>query len=94
MGSLLTELGGQMGWLASAMDFRFRRPVYVGDTVTCRVTIDAVSASGRAEAHARFANQADEVVLEAALVGYLPGPEERTVMQAMVDEGDPTNGLR
>ncbi|MBT8359723.1 MAG: acyl dehydratase, partial [Deltaproteobacteria bacterium] len=30
--SLLTEIGGQLGWLASAMSFQFKKPVYLGDT--------------------------------------------------------------
>ena len=94
VGSLLTEIGGQLGWLASGMDFRFRRPVYPGDTVTCRVTIDYLSDDGRARATARFTNQNGEGVLEADLRGRLPGPPERAALRTMLDEGDPTNGLR
>lgn len=93
VGSLLTELGGQMGWLASSMDFRFRRPVFVGDTVTCRVTIDAVADDGRAQARASFTNQTGDLVIEADLAGFLPGPAEQSVLRAMVAEGDPTNEL-
>src|SRR5437867_13234857 len=37
--SLLTEIGGQIGWLASGMTFRFRKPAYLGDTIECRFTI-------------------------------------------------------
>src|SRR5262245_2968523 len=37
--SLVTEMGGQIGWLASEMNFRFRKPVYFGDTIECRLTI-------------------------------------------------------
>lgn len=33
--TLITEIGGQLGWLASSMSFRFRRPVYPGDELTC-----------------------------------------------------------
>src|SRR5712672_1693491 len=33
--SLATEIGGQIGWLASGMNFRFKRPVYFGDTIDC-----------------------------------------------------------
>jgi acyl dehydratase len=36
VGSMLTEIGGQIGWLASAMNFRFKQPVYFGETITCR----------------------------------------------------------
>jgi 3-hydroxybutyryl-CoA dehydratase len=27
-GSILTEIGGQIGWLASGMNFLFKKPVY------------------------------------------------------------------
>src|SRR5512140_2430313 len=33
--SLVTEIGGQIGWLASAMHFRFKGPVYVGEPIAC-----------------------------------------------------------
>src|SRR5512138_181837 len=39
VGSLITEIGGQLAMLAAGMNFRFRRPVYPGEKVTCRVTI-------------------------------------------------------
>tara|TARA_R110002167_G_scaffold145518_2_gene336489 strand:+ start:2008 stop:2397 length:390 start_codon:yes stop_codon:yes gene_type:complete len=29
VGGMITEVGGQIGWLASGMNFRFRRPVYL-----------------------------------------------------------------
>lgn len=33
--SLVTEIGGQIGWLASEMSFTFKKPVYIGDTIDC-----------------------------------------------------------
>jgi len=39
VGSLVTEVGGQIGWLASGVDFRFLKPVFFGDTVTVTYTI-------------------------------------------------------
>jgi len=93
VGSLLTEVGGQIGWLASGMDFRFRQPVYFGDTVTCCFTLLEVDEAGRARGSAVFTNQDGAVVIEAALTGRLPGEAERAVLAAMVAEGDPTNGL-
>ena len=94
VGSLLTEIGGQIGWLATGMDFRFRKPVYFGDTVTCRFTLAEVGERGRARASAVFTNQHGETVLEADLTGRLPGEQERAVLAAMVAEGDPTNKAR
>ena len=93
VGSLVTEIGGQIGWLASAMGFRFRRPVYPGDTVTCRLTIVDLTADHRARAEAVFVNQDGLTVAQATLDGRVPGPEERRLLRIMMDAGDPTNGL-
>jgi acyl dehydratase len=91
VGSLLTEIGGQIGWLASRMDFRFKHPVYFGDTVTCTLTITEIDSNNRARAKAQFVNQDGTIVLEAELGGILPGDPERQVLNAMVAEGDQTN---
>ena len=91
--SMISEIGGQMGWLASEMNFRFKKPVYFGDTILCRLKIIKVSDRGRAEAEAVFRNQDETIVLEASLKGILPGPPEREVLKAMVAEGDPTNKI-
>jgi 3-hydroxybutyryl-CoA dehydratase len=88
---MCTEIGGQIGWLASGMNFRFRRPVYFGDTVECRMTIVEIDERNRAKAEAVWTNQDGEVVIEASVTGVVPGEPERRVMEAMVDEGDPTN---
>ena len=94
VGSLLTEIGGQIGWLASRMDFCFKNPVYFGDTVTCTLVITEIDSKNRARANACFKNQDGAVVLEAELGGILPGDPERQVLNAMVAEGDPTNKIR
>lgn len=93
VGSLLTEVGGQIGWLASGMSFRFRRPVYPGEAVTCDFTIAAVDERGRAHARVVARDGQGETVLEADLYGRLPGGPEREILAAMLAEGDPTNGL-
>jgi acyl dehydratase len=93
VGSLITEIGGQIGWLASGMEFRFLKPVHFGDTVTCRFTLTDVDERGRARASATFSNQHGTTVLEATLAGRLPGEGERAILEAMVAEGDPTNGV-
>ncbi len=94
VGSLLTEIGGQIGWLASKMNFRFKSPVFFGDTVTCTLTITDIDSENRARARAEFTNQQGTVVLEAELGGILPGEPERQVLKEMVSEGDPTNKAR
>ncbi len=93
VGSLLTEVGGQIGWLATGMEFRFLKPVYFGDTVTCRFELLDVDDRGRARARAVFSNQDGATVVEATLSGRLPGDAQRAVLAAMVAEGDPTNPL-
>jgi 3-hydroxybutyryl-CoA dehydratase len=80
VGAMITEMGGQMGWLASGMNFRFKQPVYIGDTITCRCTLVAVDRKNRAEADAVFSNQHGETVLEASLFGVLPNIRERQVL--------------
>jgi len=89
--SLLTEIGGQIGWLASEMNFRFCKPVYFGDTIECRFTITELDERNRAKAEATFKNQRDEIVIEAHLRGIVPGALEKQAMEAMMAEGDPTN---
>jgi 3-hydroxybutyryl-CoA dehydratase len=90
---LMTEIGGQCGWLASRMDFRFKRPVYFGDTVTCTLTISKLDDKGRGELDAVYTNQHGDVVMEAFLVGILPGETEKEIIRTMLEEGDPTNPL-
>ena len=91
VGSMVTKIGGQIGWFASGMNFRFKKPVYFGDTITCCLTITDISAQGRAKAEAVYRNQDGVTVLEAVLTGIIPGVPEQKVMKAMVAEGDPTN---
>jgi 3-hydroxybutyryl-CoA dehydratase len=92
--SLLTEIGGQIGWLASGMNFRFKKPVYFGDTIECCLTITELDDRNRAKAEAVFKNQQHEIVIEAHLSGVIPGSPEQRVMKAMLAEGDPSNGCR
>lgn len=80
VGSLVTEIGGQIGWFASKLDLRFRKPVYFGDTVTCAVTISCMASKGLFEAKAVCWNQREEVVLEAFLKGYIPIGEEIQIL--------------
>lgn len=86
VGGMITEVGGQIGWLASGMNFRFRRPVYFGDTITCVFTLTEVDERNRARAEAVLSNQNGETVIDAWLTGVLPGPEEQEVMSAMLGE--------
>lgn len=92
VGSMLTEIGGQIGWLASEMHFRFKKPVYFGERVTCKFTITDIDDRGRAKANAAFAKDDGTLVLEAVLKGRLPGEEEKKIMAEMAD-GNLSNKL-
>ncbi len=91
--SLATEIGGQIGWLASAMNFRFRGPVYVGETITCSWVMTVIEQNGRAKASVTITKDDGTTVIEAEISGIVPGLEERRVLSQMLSEGDPTNGL-
>ena len=93
VGSMICEPGGQLGWLADGMAFRFRRPVYPGDRITCLMTVVDVDGRGKARAEAVFTNQDDQRVLTAELSGYLPDASEQALLAGMLAAGDPTNPL-
>ena len=98
VGSLLTEIGGQIGWLASEMNFRFKKPVYFGDTIECSLTITNIDELNRARAEVIYRNQDGTIVLEAELAGILPGDRERKILDAILAEGErnlkkPAKGL-
>ena len=40
--TLPTKIGGDLNFIAREMTFQFHRPVFVGDTVQCNVTITAL----------------------------------------------------
>lgn len=93
VGSMLCEFGGQVGWLATGMNFKFIHPVYFGDTIQCCVTITKIEENNRAEAKAVFINQDKRQVCMAHMTGRLPVEKEKTILKTMVKEGDPTNAL-
>lgn len=91
--SLITEVGGQIGWLAMGMSFRFKRPVYAGETLTCDWVIGEIDEQGRAKAEVIVINGDGVTVLEAETTGVLPDENERQRLAEMLAEGDPTNGI-
>ena len=91
--SLATEIGGQIGWLVSSMNFRFKGPVYVGETITCTWVMTAIDQNGRAKASVTTTKEDGAAVIEAEINGIVPGLEERKVLRQMLSEGDPTNKL-
>ena len=91
--SLVTEIGGQIGWLASSMNLRFKGPVYAGETITCSWVITAIDHNGRAHASVTINKEDGAIVMEAEISGIVPRVAERNVLSRMLSEGDPTNGL-
>jgi acyl dehydratase len=83
VGSLVTEIGGQIGFYASKLDFRFRSPVYFGDAITCTLTISARNEKNLAEAKAVCRNTEGEIVLEAFLQGYVPNEQETEILRVI-----------
>ena len=86
VGGLLTEIGGQIGWLASEMNFRFKKPVYFGDKIDCSLTITEIDGRNRARAEVIYSNQDGEIVLEAELAGILTDDRERKILDAILAE--------
>ncbi|MNC27798.1 hypothetical protein D3C75_759860 [compost metagenome] len=74
------------------MSFRFKRPVYAGETLTCDWIITEIDERGRAKAEVIITNPEGVIVLEAETTGVIPGEMERARLAEMLAEGDPTNG--
>ena len=71
--SMLTHIGGMIGFLATEMHFEYVAPVYIGDTVTCTVTFVAKDEATRAfTGAATGVNQDGRDVLRATFKGF-PG---------------------
>ncbi len=72
-GSMLTHIGGMLGFLATEMSFEYLAPVFVGDTIVCTVTIaEKNEEKRRIEATTTFVNQDGVEVLRASFGGF-PG---------------------
>lgn len=93
VGSMICEFGGQVGWLATGMEFKFARPVYFKDTIQCKLTITKIEEKGRAEAKAVFTNQDKQQVGKAYMTGRLPLKKEKELLSDMMQQGDPVNKL-
>ena len=86
VGSMICEIGGQIGWLASGMSFKFMRPVLIGETITCTATIEEIEPNGRAKADAVFFNEKGVQVCHCVLTGRLPLPRERDLLNTIARE--------
>ncbi len=86
VGSMICEIGGQLGWLASGMRFQFMKPVFIDETITCTATILEIEPNGRAKAEAVFTNEKEEQVCHCLLTGRLPLPHERDLLNTIANE--------
>lgn len=69
--SMITHIGGMIGFLATEMVFEFIQAVYVGDTITCVITITEKDEVKRLMiAQATYVNQDNAVVLQARFKGF------------------------
>jgi 3-hydroxybutyryl-CoA dehydratase len=71
--SMMTHIGGMIGFLATEMHFDYLQAVYIGDTITCTVTFDEKDEERRMfRASAVSINQDGVEVLRARFSGF-PG---------------------
>lgn len=69
--SMVTHIGGMIGFLATEMAFQFVGAVYINDTITCTVTIAEKDEAGRmVRAKASYVNQDGAEVLQATFAGF------------------------
>jgi acyl dehydratase len=70
-GSMITHIGGLIGFLAREMTFQFIAPVYIGDTITCTITMQEKDEARRIfNAHAVYVNQDGKEVLRSTFNGF------------------------
>lgn len=82
--TMLTEIGGQIGWLASGMDLSFKAPVYPGEEIVCRFKITSIDGKNRATAEVDFFNGQNKIILKASLTGILPNSQERNILKSLL----------
>ena len=72
--TLPTKLGGDLNFLARTMTFEFLKPVYAGDTLTCRGLVETVQPDG-AKTRVSFSfdvvNQRGEIVMRGSSAGIV-----------------------
>src|SRR3989441_11401137 len=66
--SMITHIGGMIGFLASEMHFSYVAPVYIGDTITCTVTFNEKDLEKRL--FLAFASSVNKVGVEGLRAGF------------------------
>ncbi|GCE26946.1 enoyl-CoA hydratase [Dictyobacter alpinus] len=80
--TLPTKIGGDLNFIAHDMSFEFVRPVFVGDTVRCEVTITQLEQQEKRTkmcATVFCRNQQGKVVLTGYTTGIIAEPEPLSV---------------
>ncbi|GCE19322.1 MaoC family dehydratase [Dictyobacter kobayashii] len=76
--TLPTKIGGELNFIAHDMSFEFVRPVFVGDTVRCEVTItqlEKIENRLKMSAAVFCRNQQGKVVLTGHTTGIIREPQ-------------------
>ena len=69
--SMVTHIGGMIGFLAMGMNFEYLLPVYPGDTITCTMTVTEKEDQKRlVVCEARYVNQSGAEALRARFHGF------------------------
>jgi acyl dehydratase len=66
------------------MSFRFKRPVYAGEELTCVWTIVRIDDQYRAKADVIVKNSAGQAVLLAETTGMIPNEANRVVLASTI----------
>lgn len=72
------------GTIYISQDSQFKRPVFIGDTVTVKVKINEIDKRNRAELSTDIFNQRSEIVLEGTAYVFLPKTDKGAI--ASIDE--------
>ena len=78
--SLMTRVGGAMGFMARRFDMEFLKPVFSGDCVRCTVTLTEMEAADAAALGSATKRPATRVTATASLVNARSGVEVARVV--------------
>jgi len=73
-GSLMTKIGGDLSYVARAMEFEFQRPVYTGERIRCEWTVESKTEQDDRfllENDVVYRDESDEVVIDARTTGLI-----------------------
>lgn len=73
-GSLMTEIGSDLGYIARTIEYEFLEPVYTGDTIAVECTITSKTEQADRtllEIDVTFSNDRGAVVIEASTTGLV-----------------------